>query len=259
LARNKVEICGVDSSKLPVLKNEEMRILFADLQAGDKSARDTLINGNLRLVLSVIQRFYNRGEFVDDLFQVGCIGLMKSIDNFDLNQNVRFSTYAVPMIIGEIRRYLRDNNPIRVSRSLRDIAYKALQVREQLLGLFSKEPTIEDIAKRINVPYGDVVFALDAIQDPVSLFEPIFNDGGDPIFVMDQLSDDKNKESNWVDDIAIREGMKRLNDREKLILNKRFFLGKTQMEVADEIGISQAQVSRLEKSAIKAMNKNILH
>jgi RNA polymerase sporulation-specific sigma factor len=242
-----------------VLKNEEMRILFAELQAGDKSARDTLINGNLRLVLSVIQRFYNRGEFVDDLFQVGCIGLMKSIDNFDLNQNVRFSTYAVPMIIGEIRRYLRDNNPIRVSRSLRDIAYKALQVREQLLGLYSKEPTIEDIAKRINVPYGDVVFALDAIQDPVSLFEPIFNDGGDPIFVMDQLSDDKNKESNWVDDIAIREGMKRLNDREKLILNKRFFLGKTQMEVAEEIGISQAQVSRLEKSAIKAMNKNILH
>lgn len=259
MARNKVEICGVDSSKLPVLKNEEMRILFAELQAGDKSARDTLINGNLRLVLSVIQRFYNRGEFVDDLFQVGCIGLMKSIDNFDLNQNVRFSTYAVPMIIGEIRRYLRDNNPIRVSRSLRDIAYKALQVREQLLGLFSKEPTIEDIAKRINVPYGDVVFALDAIQDPVSLFEPIFNDGGDPIYVMDQLSDDKNKESNWVDDIAIREGMKRLNEREKLILNKRFFLGKTQMEVADEIGISQAQVSRLEKSAIKAMNKNILH
>ncbi|MDF2535651.1 MAG: sigG [Bacillales bacterium] len=259
MARNKVEICGVDSSKLPVLKNEEMRILFAELQAGDKSARDTLINGNLRLVLSVIQRFYNRGEFVDDLFQVGCIGLMKSIDNFDLNQNVRFSTYAVPMIIGEIRRYLRDNNPIRVSRSLRDIAYKALQVREQLLGLYSKEPTIEDIAKRINVPYGDVVFALDAIQDPVSLFEPIFNDGGDPIFVMDQLSDDKNKESNWVDDIAIREGMKRLNDREKLILNKRFFLGKTQMEVAEEIGISQAQVSRLEKSAIKAMNKNILH
>ena len=259
MARNKVEICGVDSSKLPVLKNEEMRILFAELQAGDKSARDTLINGNLRLVLSVIQRFYNRGEFVDDLFQVGCIGLMKSIDNFDLNQNVRFSTYAVPMIIGEIRRYLRDNNPIRVSRSLRDIAYKALKVREQLLGLFSKEPTIEDIAKRINVPYGDVVFALDAIQDPVSLFEPIFNDGGDPIYVMDQLSDDKNKESNWVDDIAIREGMKRLNEREKLILNKRFFLGKTQMEVADEIGISQAQVSRLEKSAIKAMNKNILH
>jgi RNA polymerase sporulation-specific sigma factor len=242
-----------------VLKNEEMRILFAEMQSGDKSARDTLINGNLRLVLSVIQRFYNRGEYVDDLFQVGCIGLMKSIDNFDLNQNVRFSTYAVPMIIGEIRRYLRDNNPIRVSRSLRDIAYKALQVREQLLGLFSKEPSIEDIAKRINVPYEDVVFALDAIQDPVSLFEPIFNDGGDPIFVMDQLSDDKNKESSWVDDIAIREGMKRLNDREKLILNKRFFLGKTQMEVADEIGISQAQVSRLEKSAIKAMNKNILH
>lgn len=259
MARNKVEICGVDTSKLPVLKNEEMRVLFAELQAGDKNARDTLINGNLRLVLSVIQRFYNRGEYVDDLFQVGCIGLMKSIDNFDLNQNVRFSTYAVPMIIGEIRRYLRDNNPIRVSRSLRDIAYKALQVREQLLGLFSREPSIEDIAKRINVPYEDVVFALDAIQDPVSLFEPIFNDGGDPIFVMDQISDDKSKENSWVDDIAIREGMKRLNDREKLILNKRFFLGKTQMEVADEIGISQAQVSRLEKSAIKAMNKNILH
>ncbi len=260
MSRNKVEICGVDTAKLPVLKNEEMRILFAAMQTGgDTTARETLINGNLRLVLSVIQRFYNRGEYVDDLFQVGCIGLMKSIDNFDLGQNVKFSTYAVPMIIGEIRRYLRDNNPIRVSRSLRDIAYKALQVREQLLGLTSREPTVEEIAKRLNIPYEDVCFALDAIQDPVSLFEPIFNDGGDPIYVMDQISDDKNIESSWVDDIALREGMKRLNDREKLILRKRFYLGKTQMEVADEIGISQAQVSRLEKSAIKQMNKNILH
>ena len=259
MSRNKVEICGVDTAKLPVLKNEEMRILFTEMQAGEIKAREKLINGNLRLVLSVIQRFYNRREFVDDLFQVGCIGLMKSIDNFDLDQNVKFSTYAVPMIIGEIRRYLRDNNPIRVSRSLRDIAYKALQAREQLLTLTSKEPSVEEIAKKLDMPYADVCFALDAIQDPVSLFEPVFNDGGDPIYVVDQISDDKNTEVTWVDDIAIREGMKRLNDREKLILKKRFFMGKTQMEVADEIGISQAQVSRLEKSAIKQMNKNILH
>lgn len=257
LTRNKVEICGVDTSKLPVLKNEEMRELFKQMQNGDLSAREKLVNGNLRLVLSVIQRFNNRGEFVDDLFQVGCIGLMKSIDNFDLGQNVKFSTYAVPMIIGEIRRYLRDNNPIRVSRSLRDIAYKALQVREKLMSETSKEPTAAEIAKVLDVPHEEIVFALDAIQDPVSLFEPIYNDGGDPIYVMDQLSDEKNKDIQWIEEIALKEGMRRLNEREKLILRKRFFQGKTQMEVAEEIGISQAQVSRLEKAAIKQMNKNI--
>ncbi|MCP8970235.1 RNA polymerase sporulation sigma factor SigG [Ectobacillus ponti] len=257
MTRNKVEICGVDTSKLPVLKNDEMRKLFHEMQAGNTSAREKLVNGNLRLVLSVIQRFNNRGEFVDDLFQVGCIGLMKSIDNFDLSQNVKFSTYAVPMIIGEIRRYLRDNNPIRVSRSLRDIAYKALQVREKLMAENSKEPTAMDIAEVLGVTHEEIVFALDAIQDPVSLFEPIYNDGGDPIFVMDQLSDDRQRDEQWVEELALKEGMKRLNEREKMIIRKRFFQGKTQMEVAEEIGISQAQVSRLEKSAIKQMNKTI--
>lgn len=258
LSRNKVEICGVDTSKLPVLKNKEMRILFKEMQEGDPDAREQLVNGNLRLVLSVIQRFNNRGEYVDDLFQVGCIGLMKSIDNFDLGQNVKFSTYAVPMIIGEIRRYLRDNNPIRVSRSLRDIAYKALQVRDNLMSekKREKEPTVQEIAKVLGVPKEEVVFALDAIQDPVSLFEPIYNDGGDPIYVMDQISDDKLKDVNWIEQIALKEAMIRLNDREKTILDMRFFQGKTQMEVADEIGISQAQVSRLEKAAIKQMNRH---
>jgi RNA polymerase sporulation-specific sigma factor len=259
MARNKVEICGVDTSKLPVLKNDEMRKLFKQMQSGELYAREKLVNGNLRLVLSVIQRFNNRGEYVDDLFQVGCIGLMKSIDNFDLGQNVRFSTYAVPMIIGEIRRYLRDNNPIRVSRSLRDIAYKALQAREKLMSKTNREPTPKEIAEELDVQQEDVVFALDAIQDPVSLFEPIYNDGGDPIYVMDQISDDKQKDLQWVEEIALKEGMRRLNEREKMILTKRFFQGKTQMEVADEIGISQAQVSRLEKAAIKQMNKHIQH
>jgi RNA polymerase sporulation-specific sigma factor len=257
MTRNKVEICGVDTSKLPVLKNDEMRILFKQLQGGDHSAREKLVNGNLRLVLSVIQRFNNRGEFVDDLFQVGCIGLMKSIDNFDLGQNVKFSTYAVPMIIGEIRRYLRDNNPIRVSRSLRDIAYKALQVRDKIMSEQSREPTATEIAKALEVSKEEVVFALDAIQDPVSLFEPIYNDGGEPIYVMDQISDDKNKDYQWIEEIALKEAMRRLSQREKMILTMRFFQGKTQMEVADEIGISQAQVSRLEKAAISQMNKNI--
>lgn len=255
MTRHKVEICGVDTSKLPVLKNKEMRVLFQEFQAGDRSAREKLVKGNLRLVLSVIQRFNNRGEYVDDLFQVGCIGLMKAIDNFDLGQNVKFSTYAVPMIIGEIRRYLRDNNPIRVSRSLRDIAYKALQVRDTLTNRHSREPTVYEISKVLNVPKEDVVFALDAIQDPVSLFEPVYQDGGDPIFVMDQLSDDKTKDDDWVEQIALKEAMRKLNDREKMILSMRFFEGKTQMEVADEIGISQAQVSRLEKAAINQMNK----
>ncbi len=257
MTRNKVEICGVDTSKLPVLKNEKMRVLFKQMQEGDISAREELVNGNLRLVLSVIQRFNNRGEYVDDLFQVGCIGLMKSIDNFDLGQNVKFSTYAVPMIIGEIRRYLRDNNPIRVSRSLRDIAYKSLQIRDKLMTKHSREPNATEIAKELGVTKEEVVFALDAIQDPVSLFEPIYNDGGDPIFVMDQISDDKQKDIQWLEDIALKEAMTRLNQRENLILQMRFFQGKTQMEVADEIGISQAQVSRLEKAAIHQMNKNI--
>ncbi|MGR6836177.1 RNA polymerase sporulation sigma factor SigG [Syntrophomonas erecta] len=254
---NKVEICGVNTSKLPVLKNDEMRILFRQMQSGEIRARETLIQGNLRLVLSVIQRFSNRGEYVDDLFQVGCIGLIKAIDNFDLGQNVRFSTYAVPMIIGEIRRYLRDNNAIRVSRSLRDIAYKTLQVRERLMVSNSEEPTLGQIAEELNVPREEVVFALDAIQEPVSLFEPIYNDGGDPILVMDQISDEKNTDELWLEEIAIKEAMKKLNDREKHIISLRFFQGRTQMEVADEIGISQAQVSRLEKAALKQLKKHI--
>lgn len=254
---NKVEICGVNTSKLPVLSSSEMRNLFVVMQAGDKDARSKLINGNLRLVLSVIQRFTNRGEYVDDLFQVGCIGLMKAIDNFDLSQNVKFSTYAVPMIIGEIRRYLRDNNPIRVSRSLRDVAYKALQVRDSLVNRHSREPSINEIASELKMPREEVVFALDAIQEPISLFEPIYHDGGDPIFVMDQISDDKNQDGNWLEGIAVREAMRKLSDREKHILSLRFFEGKTQMEVAEEIGISQAQVSRLEKAALKHMRKHM--
>jgi RNA polymerase sporulation-specific sigma factor len=254
---NKVEIPGVNTSKLPVLTNTKMRELFRAMQAGDPSARDQLINGNLRLVLSVIQRFQNRGEHSDDLFQVGCIGLMKAIDNFDLEQNVKFSTYAVPMIIGEIRRYLRDNNPIRVSRSLRDIAYKALQVRDSLVHRFNKEPTITEIAQELQLPREEVLYALDAIQEPMSLFEPIYHDGGDPIYVMDQISDEKNQDKIWLEGIAIREAMRRLSDREKMILSMRFFDGKTQMEVADEIGISQAQVSRLEKAALNHMRKHM--
>jgi RNA polymerase sporulation-specific sigma factor len=257
MKRNKVEICGVNTAQLPVLTNAEMRELFVQIQQGDMSAREKLVNGNLRLVLSVIQRFNNRGEFVDDLFQVGCIGLMKAIDNFDLTQNVKFSTDAVPMIIGEIRRYLRDNNPIRVSRSLRDIAYKALQVRDSLTNQNLREPSIVEISEAMEIPKEDVVFALDAIQDPVSLFEPIYHDGGDPIYVMDQISDDRNQDISWVEEIAIREALQKLNDREKKILAMRFFEGKTQMEVAEEIGISQAQVSRLEKAAIHHMQKHI--
>lgn len=254
---NKVEICGVNTSKLPVLKEKEMRRLLQLMKDGNTEVREEFINGNLRLVLSVIQRFNNRGENVDDLFQVGCIGLIKAVDNFDLSQNVRFSTYAVPMIIGEIRRYLRDNNSIRVSRSLRDIAYRALQVRERLIGENNKEPTISQIAKELQVPREEVVFALDAIQDPVSLFEPVYHDGGDAIYVMDQISDNKNHDDNWLENISINEAMKRLNNREKLILNMRFFDGRTQMEVAEEIGISQAQVSRLEKNALRHMRKYV--
>jgi len=254
---NKVEICGVNTSKLPVLKSSQMKELLRRVRQGDEQARQELIRGNLRLVLSVIQRFNNRGEYVDDLFQVGCIGLIKAIDNFDLSQNVKFSTYAVPMIIGEIRRYLRDNNPIRVSRSLRDIAYKALQVRDRLISRNSKEPTISELAEELGIPREEVVHALDAIQEPVSLFEPIYHDGGDPIYVMDQVGDDKNEDSVWLEGIAIREAIEKLNEREKRILKLRFFEGRTQMEVADEIGISQAQVSRLEKAALKHMRRYI--
>ncbi|HHT47099.1 MAG TPA: RNA polymerase sporulation sigma factor SigG [Firmicutes bacterium] len=254
---NKVEICGVNTAKLPVLKNKEMRKMFVRMLEGDKEAREKLVNGNLRLVLSVIQRFNNRGELVDDLFQVGCIGLIKAIDNFDLNQNVKFSTYAVPMIIGEIRRYLRDNTPMRVSRSLRDIAYKVLQVRDQLAHKNSREPSLEEIAAELTVSREEITLALDSIQEPVSLFEPIYHDGGDPIYVMDQISDEKNQDEKWMEIISIKDALQKLNDREKLILTLRFYRGKTQMEVADEIGISQAQVSRLEKSALGQLKKHI--
>lgn len=252
---NKVEICGVNTSKLPILKNEEKEILFQKILQGDKEARQQYIYGNLRLVLSVIQRFSNRGEYMDDLFQVGCIGLMKAIDNFDVTQGVKFSTYAVPMIIGEVRRYLRDNNPIRVSRSLRDTAYKALQVKERLTAEKSKEPAIEEIAKELGMPKESVVMALDAIQDPISLFEPVYHDGGDTLFVMDQVSDEKNGDNLWLENISLSEAIERLTEREKRIVNLRFFQGKTQTEVSTEIGISQAQVSRLEKSALRHMRK----
>lgn len=255
--RSKVVICGVNTAKLKVLTNDEMQKLFIKIKDGDLEAREEFIQGNLRLVLSIIQRFNRRGEPVDDLFQVGCIGLIKAIDNFDLKHNVRFSTYAVPMIIGEIRRYLRDNNSIRVSRSLRDIAYKALHAREQLIYRNSKEPTISEIADELGLPKEDVVFALEAIQEPISLFEPVYHDSGDTIFVMDQVKDDKVGDEIWIKEIALQEAMDKLNVREKQILGLRFYEGKTQMEVADEIGISQAQVSRLEKNALKQMRKYI--
>lgn len=254
---NKVEICGVNTSKLPVLTNEEKSALFVRIKNGDKSAREEFVQGNLKLVLSVIQRFNNRGENADDLFQVGCIGLIKSIDNFDTSQNVKFSTYAVPMIIGEIRRYLRDNNSIRVSRSLRDIAYKALMAKEKLTKESQKEPTITEIAKELDIKKEDIVFALDAIADPVSLYEPVYNDGTDAIFVMDQISDERNTDEDWIEEISLKEAIKKLGSREKHILNLRFFKGRTQMEVSEELGISQAQVSRLEKSALSHMKKYI--
>lgn len=252
---NKVEICGVNTSKLPVLSSEKMRELFMSMQRGDKSAREKLINGNLRLVLSVIQRFTNRGENVDDLFQVGCIGLMKATDNFDLSQNVKFSTYAVPMIIGEIRRYLRDNNSIRVSRSMKDTAYRALQVRERLTANNSQEPTIAEIAKEIGVDKEEIIFALESIQEPVSLFEPIYNDGGDALYVVDQVRDEKNIDEKWIEKITLEDSINNLSERERQIVEMRFYKGKTQMEVAEEIGISQAQVSRLEKSALSQLKK----
>ena len=251
--QGKVEICGVNTSKLKVLKNEETMELLRRTKEGDMEAREQLIAGNLRLVLSVIQKFSNRGENLDDLFQVGCIGLIKAIDNFNTDLDVRFSTYGVPMIIGEIRRYLRDNNAIRVSRSLRDTAYKALGAREQLTRLHAKEPTIMEIAQEIGISGEDITYALDAIQTPVSLYEPVFTDGGDPLYVMDQISDKKNREENWVEDLSLLEAMKRLPDRERHIIDMRFFEGKTQTEVAQEIHISQAQVSRLEKNALRSM------
>ena len=257
MVTNKVEICGVNTAKLPTLSANEKKELFVRIKSGDSSARDTFIKGNLRLVLSVIGRFNNRGENVDDLFQVGCIGLIKAIDNFNTELNVQFSTYAVPMIIGEIRRYLRDNNSVRVSRSLRDIAYKALCVRERLINTTNREPTIEEIAKEIDIPPEDVTTALDAIQEPISLFEPVYHDGGDAVYVMDQVSDKKNIDEAWIEKISLREAMKKLSEREKLIVTLRFFRGKTQTEVAGEVGISQAQVSRLEKSAISNMRKYI--
>lgn len=251
----KVEICGVDTSKLKVLKEKEKIELLKKYRLGDMDAREKLVMGNLKLVLSVIQRFSNRGENPDDLFQVGCIGLIKSIDNFDISQEVKFSTYAVPMIIGEIRRYLRDNNAVRVSRSMRDTAYKAIQVKERLTNALQREPTVEEIAKELDIKKENVVLALEAIVDPVSLYEPVFSEGGDAIYVMDQIGD-KNTADNWVDELLLKQAITNLSDREKRILNLRFMVGKTQTEVAKEVGISQAQVSRLEKCAIEKIKNN---
>ena len=254
---NKVEICGVNTSNLPLLSKEEKEALFVKIKAGDEDeeARNTFINGNLRLVLSVIQRFYGRGENADDLFQVGCVGLIKAIDNFDLSQNVQFSTYAVPMIIGEVKRYLRDNNSIRVSRSVRDLAYKVIQFKERYTKEHGKEPTVEEIAKELEVTKEDIAFSLDAIQDPVSLQEPVYNDGSESIYIMDQVKDSKNTDELWAEKITIKGAMEKLNEKERMIINKRFFDGRTQMEVAEEIGISQAQVSRLEKTAIQHIKR----
>lgn len=257
MALNKVEICGVNTSDLPVLKPEEKEELFRRIKAGDKEARERYIKGNLRLVLSIIRRFQNSNENADDLFQIGCIGLMKAIDNFDTTLQVKFSTYAVPMIIGEIRRYLRDNNSIRVSRSLRDIAYKAIYTRESYTKEHQREPTIAEIAEETGIDKEMIVYAMDAIQNPVSLFEPVYTEGGDTLYVMDQISDKKNREEKWVENLSLREALERLSDRERHIIEMRFYDGKTQMEVAEEVGISQAQVSRLEKNALKSM-KNFL-
>lgn len=253
MSLGKVEICGVNTAKLPLLKAEEKERLFAMIEEGDTAAREKYIEGNLRLVLSIIKRFSSSNENVDDLFQIGCIGLIKAIDNFDSSLNVKFSTYAVPMIIGEIRRYLRDNNSIRVSRSLKDTAYKAIYTREVLTRRNLKEPTLEEIASEVGISKEDIVYAMDAIQNPMSLYEPIYTDAGDTLYVMDQISDKKNKEENWVEKLSLNDAMKKLADRERDIITLRFFEGKTQMEVADIIGISQAQVSRLEKNALKIM------
>ena len=257
MALNKVEICGVNTSSLPILKSDEKEALFQKIKKGDSEAREQYIKGNLRLVLSVIKRFQNSNENADDLFQIGCIGLMKAVDNFDDTLNVKFSTYAVPMIIGEIRRYLRDYNSIRVSRSLRDIAYKAISAREAMTKQTQKEPTIDEIATEIGIAKEDIVYALDAMQSPMSLNEPVYTDGGDTLYVMDQISDRKNKEDIWIESLSLSEAMQRLNEREHEIIFLRFFEGKTQMEVANSIGISQAQVSRLEKNALRIM-KNYL-
>lgn len=253
----KVEICGVNTAKLPTLTAAETDALLARAKDGDSLAREKLVEGNLRLVLSVIQRFAGRGENADDLFQVGCVGLLKAIDNFDISQNVRFSTYGVPMIIGEIRRYLRDNSAIRVSRSMRDTAYRVLQARERLQREQQREPTVEQIAHELGIRREEVVFAMDAVCDPVSLFEPIYSDGGDTMCVMDQVRDNKNTDEDWLEQIALKEAMSRLSERERQILALRYSDGKTQMEVSGEIGISQAQVSRLEKNAIKSIKKNM--
>ena len=255
--QGKVEMCGVNTSKLKVLKNDEMVELLRKTKEGDMEAREKLIAGNLRLVLSVIQRFDRRGENVDDLFQVGCIGLMKAIDNFNVDLDVKFSTYGVPMIMGEIRRYLRDNSSMRVSRSMRDTAYKVLQAKEQFMAQNQREPTLEEIAKILDTKREDVVFALEAITDPVSLYEPVYSDSGDAVTVMDQVKDSKNTDESWLERIALKDAVAKLPEREKRILALRFFLGKTQMEVSAEVGISQAQVSRLEKSALEQIRKNL--
>lgn len=253
----KVEICGVNTAKLPTLTAAQTDALLRRAKQGDASAREELVEGNLRLVLSVIQRFAGRGENADDLFQVGCVGLLKAIDNFDISQNVRFSTYGVPMIIGEIRRYLRDNSAIRVSRSMRDTAYRVLQAREKLQREQQREPTVEQIARELDIPREEVVFAMDAVCDPVSLFEPVYSDGGDAVCVMDQVRDDRDTDEDWLEQIALKDAMEQLNARERMILALRFCDGKTQMEVSTEIGISQAQVSRLEKNAIRNIKKNM--
>ena len=252
---NKVEIANINTSKLPKLYAAENRELFSKMKAGDETAREKLINGNLRLVLSVIQRFGGRGENPDDLFQIGCIGLIKAIDNFDINLDVQMSTYCVPMIIGEIRRYLRDNNMVRVSRSIRDLAYKVLQSKEKLTKEKGKEPTVAEIAKHLNVEREEVVVSLDAIQDPISLQEPVYNDGSDSIYIMDQVKDKKNTDESWAENLTISEAISHLSEKEKTIINKRFFKGRTQMEVAEEIGISQAQVSRIEKNALSHIRR----
>lgn len=255
--RGKVEICGINTAKLQRLSNEEMTELLRRAKDGDEEAREKLICGNLKLVLSVIQRFLSRGENVDDLFQVGCIGLIKAIDNFDINQNVRFSTYGVPMIAGEVRRYLRDNSTIRVSRSMRDTAYKILQAREHLMAQSQTEPTVEQIAQFLGIPREDVVLALDAIADPVSLFDPVYSDAGDPVCVMDQVKDTRNTDERWLEQISLKEAISHLSERERCILALRYEQGKTQMEVSEEIGISQAQVSRLEKGAVSAIRREL--
>jgi len=252
---NKVEICGVNTAKLPLLSNEEKKELLIEIKKGNREAREKFVNGNLRLVLSVIKRFYARGENADDLFQVGCVGLIKAIDNFDLNQNVQFSTYAVPMIIGEIKRYLRDNNAIRVSRSIRDLAYKILNEKENFQKINDREPTVEELSTVLNMPKEDIIMSLDAIQTPISLQEPVGNNEMDNICVQDQVSDIKNTDEYWAETIAIAEAMKKLKEKEKMIISKRFFEGRTQIEVATEIGISQAQVSRIEKNAIEHIKR----